>query len=97
MLKELVRKNSNRTTITIVGTNGHYTKTFKKDRKIYVLSVSKFSPSSGLDTTGDLEKVKFKFDKKTNKLECWDKSCRYGGVTFVVNWVESHYFKRINV
>ena len=46
---------------------------------------------------GDLEKVKFKFDKKTNKLECWDKSCRYGGVTFVVNWVESHYFKRINV
>ncbi len=90
MIKDLVNKNCSRTKLTISGVNGYYTTIFKKSHKIYVLDVSKCNNT-------DTKIVKFRFDKNTNKLECWDKSCKYGSLNFIINWVESDYSKKLNV
>ena len=91
MIKNLVKSKSKRTTIILNGKKGHFSGKFKPDQKVYVFNVARtFS-------VGDLKKVKFNFDKKTNTLECWTEPFRYGKMAFIVNWVESDKFRRSNV
>lgn len=91
MIKELVKKKSNRSTITLEGKRGHFIGKFKPNQKVYVFNVAKSFALS------DLKKVKFKFNKKDNTLECWTEPYRYGKMVFIVNWVESDKFRRSNV
>ena len=90
MIKELVKSNSKISIVEMRGLNGHFYSNFKVGKKIYVLKVSQVICS-------DLRNVKFKFNKKTNKLIC-DANSRYSGCgRFIVRWVESNNYKRINI
>ena len=43
MIKELVRKNSDRSLVTIKGKRGYFTTTFKPHQKVYIFNVAKFN------------------------------------------------------
>ena len=90
MIARLVKSNSKTSIVEMRGLNGHFYSNFQVGKKIYVLKVSQVICS-------DLRKVEFKFNKNTNKLIC-DANSRYNGCgRFIVRWVESKNYKRLNI
>jgi hypothetical protein len=90
LLSSAVKNNSKSSFIEMRGLNGLFCYDFGVGKKIYVLKVSQV-------VCDELRKVDFKFNKKTNKLIC-DTNSRYSGSgRFIVRWVESKNYKRLNI
>jgi hypothetical protein len=90
LLSSTVKNNSKSSFVDMRGLNGLFYSDFGAGKKIYVLKVSQV-------VCDELRKVDFKFNKKTNKLTC-DTNSRYSGSgRFIIRWVESKNYKRLNI